>query len=240
MRSNLFITALFFVGFLSAQETATPENSESKFRIGVTGSVEYCHRFIYADDTTGVGAIFNYFRDNEIPDYGFTSGMALSYKINDNFSIEFLPRYSLNHYRTKDLIFTDVSGVQIGDGYITYSNKFISVPIGVQYHHSSSKLGFVGGAYVVPEYALGIWSRGYYNLPSTYDINDEPTKENLPELRSLMVSGMINAGIEYRTGKLSIQALPQYKIGFLKQATDVPVNRRLWSAGIEFRVLYSV
>lgn len=238
MRSILFITVLFYVGFLSAQETATPENSESKFSIGVTGSVDYCHRFIYITDTSGWG--FNYFRENEIPYYGFTSGIALSYKINKHFSIEALPRYSLNRYRTKDLIFTDVSGVQIGDGYITYSNKFISVPIGVQYHHSVSKLGFVCGAYVVPEYAMGIWSRGHYHLPPTYDIIDEPTKENLPELRSVMVSGMVNAGIEYRTGKLSFQALPQYKIGLMKQATDVPVNRRLWSAGLEFRVLYSV
>ncbi len=240
MRSILFITAIFFARFLSAQETVAPENSERKLNIGVTGSVEYCHRFIYADDTTGIGAIFNYFRDHEIPDFGFSSGIALSYKINDHFSVEALPRYSMNRYRTKDLIFIDVSGVQIGDGYITYSNKFVSVPIGVQYHRSSSKLGFVCGAYVVPEYAMGIWSRGHYNLPSTYDINDEPTKENLPELRSLMVSGMINAGVEYRTGKLSLQALPQYKIGFLKQATDVPVNRRLWSAGVEMRVLYTI
>lgn len=240
MRSNFLITVLFFTGFLSAQENASPAVTESKFSIGITGSVDYCHRFIYAGDTSGVGSIFNYFRDIEIPDYGFSSGIALSYKINDHFSVEALPRYSMNRYRTKDLIFIDQSGMQIGDGYITYSNRFISIPIGVQYHHSASKLGFVCGAYVVPEYAMGIWSRGHYNLPATYNVNEEPTKENLPELRSIMISGMINAGIEYRTGKLNLQALPQYKIGFLKQATDVPVNRRLWSAGLEFRISYAV
>jgi|GEM_PF-2037513 len=240
MRSNLFITALFFVGFLSAQETAAPENSESKLSIGVTGSADYCHRYIYAGDTSGISSVYNFFREYEIPYYGFSSGVAVSYKINDRITVEALPRYSVNRYRTKDIVFTDQSGTQIGDGFITYSNKFISIPIGVQYHHSASKLGFVGGAYVVPEYAMGVWSRGYYNLPPTFDINDEPTKENLPELRSLMMSGMINAGIEYRTGELTLQALPQYKIGFLKQATDVPVNRRLWSAGLEIRVLYSV
>jgi hypothetical protein len=238
MRYSLFLTALFFTGILSAQETASQEVFDSKLSLGFTGSLDYCHRSIYITDTSGLG--FSYFRENEIPYYGFSTGIALSYKINDRISVEALPRYSLNRYRTKDILFVDQSGTQIGDGYITYSNKFISVPIGVQYHHSASKLGFVGGAYVVPEYAMGIWSRGHYNLPPTYDINDEPTKENLPELRSLMVSGMVNAGIEYRTGKLSLQALPQYKIGFLKQAADVPVNRRLWSAGIEIRVLYSV
>lgn len=238
MRSKLFIAALFFTGILSAQENASPEISDSKLRFGVTGSLDYCHRFIYITDTSGFG--FSYFRDNEIPFFGFSTGIALSYKINEHISVEALPRYSLNRYRTTDILFTDVNGTKIGDGFISFSNKFISMPIGVQYHHSASKLGLVGSAYIVPEFAMGIWSRGHYNLPPTYDINDEPTKENLPELRSLMVSGMINAGIEYRTGKLSLQALPQYKIGFLKQATDVPVNRRLWSAGLEIRVLYTV
>lgn len=236
MRSILFIATLFFVGFLSAQEMAAPENSDSKINIGVTGSVEYCYRIGYTNDTSGFGS----FLDSEIPYYGFTTGIALSYKINEHFSVEALPRYSMNRYRWKDILFTDVNGNIIGDGFISFSNKFISVPIGVQYHHSASKLGFVCGAYIVPEYAMGIWSRGHYNLPPTYDINDEPTKENLPELRSFMLSGMVNAGLEYRLGKIVVQALPQYKIGFLKQATDVPVNRRLWSAGLEFRFLYSV
>lgn len=236
MRSILVITVLFCVGFLSAQETTAPEKSDSKLSIGVTGSVDYCYRIGYTDDTSGFGS----FLDSEIPYYGFTTGIALSYKINEHFSVEALPRYSMNRYRWKDILFTDVNGNIIGDGFVSFSNKFISVPIGVQYHHSSSRLGFVGGAYVVPEYAMGIWSRGHYNLPASYNVNEEPTKEIVPELRSIMVSGMINAGIEYRTGKLSLEALPQYKIGFLKQATDVPVNRRLWSAGLEFRILYSV
>lgn len=238
MRITLFITIFFFNGILSAQESASPVVAESKISLGFTGSLDYCHRFIYITDTSGLG--FSYFRENEIPYYGFSSGIALSYKMNDHISVEALPRYSLNRYRTKDILFTDANGNKIGDGFITYSNKFISLPIGVQYHHSAHKLGFVGAAYIVPEYAMGIWSRGHYNLPPNYDVNDEPTKENLQELRRIMVSGMVNAGIEYRTGKLSIQALPQYKIGFLKQATDVPVNRRLWSAGLEFRLLYSV
>lgn len=225
-------------GFLTAQDNAA--QPESKFSLGLAGSFDYCHRLIYADDTTGIGQVFTYFRDNEIPALGFSSGIVASYRLNEHLSIEASPRYSLNKYKTKELIFTDQNGTQIGDGYIIYSNKFISIPIGIQYHTSVNKIGFVGGASLVPEYALGIWSKGNYNLPNTFDVNDSPTKENLPELRSFMLSGMVNAGVEYRLGKIAVQALPQFKIGFMKQATDVPVNRRLWSAGLEIRVLYSV
>lgn len=238
MRYLTFFTALLLSGFLTAQDNAA--QPESKFGLGLAGSFDYCHRLIYADDTTGIGQVFTYFRDNEIPALGFSSGIIASYRLNEHLSIEASPRYSLNKYKTKQLIFTDQNGTQIGYGYITYSNRFISIPIGIQYHSSVNKIGLIGGASLVPEYALGIWSKGNYNLPNTFDVYDSPQKEILPELRSFMLSGMINAGVEYNAGKLSVQILPQYKIGFFKQATDVPVNRRLWSAGLEFRVLYSV
>jgi hypothetical protein len=241
MRLTPIIVTLLLAGKITAQEsTAGTDNSTGKLSIGVVGSADYCHRTIHAGDTAGIGSIFNYFRDTEIPFYGFSSGIAASYRINNHFSIDVTPRFSVNRYKTEDFLLTDQNGTQIGEGYITYSNRFISVPIGVQYHSSVEKLGFTGGISVVPEYALGIWSRGYFDLPDTYNINDSPTKENIKELRSFMLSGMIHAGLEYRTGKFNFQALPQLKASFLKQATDVPVNRRLWSTGLEIRILYSV
>jgi Outer membrane protein beta-barrel domain len=241
MRISPVIIAILIAGKITAQENTTAsDNSVGKLSIGVVGSTDYCYRTIHAGDTAGIGSIFNYFRDTEIPFYGFSSGIAASYRINNHFSIDVTPRFSVNRYKTEDFLFIDQNGTQIGEGYITYSNKFISVPIGIQYHSSVEKIGFTGGISVVPEYALGIWSRGYYQLPDTYDIDDSPTKENIKELRSFIFSGMIHAGLEYRTGKFNFQALPQAKLAFMKQATDVPVNRRLWSVGLELRVLYTI
>lgn len=240
MRYSFLLLMLSSILKLNGQETATAESAHPEFRIGISASYDYCDRFIYADDTAGISQVFTYFRDNEISDFGFTGGIVLNYKFNERLSVEVLPRYSVNRYRTKDFLFIDLNGNQIGDGYIRYNNKFISIPIGIQYHLSKGKLSAVSGVYAIPEYALGIWTRGYYNLPPSYNVNEGPTKENIPELRSFMLSGMVNAGVEFRTGNLSIQALPNYKIGFLKQTKDVMINRRLWSAGLEIRILYAV
>lgn len=217
-----------------------PAESSSRFRFGINVSADYCYRNLIAEDTTGIGFVYSNAKDTEIPGIGYTAGITSSYSLNDHWSIDAGLKYSLNRYRTKDFIFTDVNGEKIGDGYFAILNRFISMPIGIQYSSSPGPFSFVGGVAIVPEYALGVWTRGNYNLPDTYDYIDTYTKDENTNYRSFVVSANAHAGVQFRTGKFSTQILPNYKLCLMKQASDVQINRKLWSAGLEVRLLYSI
>lgn len=220
---------------------AQNEDPQEKFRIGVVASSDYCGRILYAEDTAGIGGIYNFYKNGERPGIGYTAGITASYQLTNTLSLTAGARYSMNRYRSEQLNFTDVNGVSIGDGYISYHNRFISVPIGIQFNTPADKfMGFTGGLAAVPELALGLWSRGHYNLPPEYDLDESFNKLSDTNLNRFMLSASANAGVFAYFGKIEIQVVATGKYGLLKQFTDVPINRSLWSAGLECRVLYPI
>lgn len=237
------VTALLIFSpyLLFSQEE--PTSTLSKFRIGISGSADYCYRTLIAEDTTGIGSWYLSRNETEIPAIGWSAGVTASYSINDRWSVDAGLKYTLNRYKSTDITFTDATGQKIGDGYFAYLNRYISIPIGI--HRSfgipeSKSVRFLTGATVIPEYALGVWTRGNYNLPPEYSNISHYSKDSNTNYNEFILSGSVEAGFEITSGKFTTQILPNVKISAMKQAKQVNINRRLWSTGAEFRVLYSI
>jgi len=220
-----------------AQESHPEE--PSKLRVGISMAGTGCYRTLYADDTVGIGWVYDFTKKNEIAGIGYNVGLTASYTLSEHLNVDAGIKYTMHRYRSVDMTFTDVNGQKIGDGYVAFLNRFVSMPIGLHYITSTGKVRFLAGASVIPEYLIGVWSRGNYNLPDSYDFVDTYSKDSFTNYNSFVVSASAEAGFSLTTGKITTEVLPNYKICLMKQANDTPINRRLWSAGLEVRVLYS-
>lgn len=239
MKKTFAISTLLFA--TSIHVFAQSEDPEQKLSIGVVTSLDYCGLTLVPHDSLANSPMLPLLRNYSEPGFGYTAGWTAQYKLSPFLYLTGGIRYSLNRYTSGDITFTDQNGNSIGSGFISYHNRFISVPIGLQIKTPANKfLGFTGGIAVVPEYALGIWTRGHYDLPPEYNFSETFTKDNISDLRQFMFSGTANAGVFMHVGDIELQLLTTGKYGFTTQAKDVPFNRRLWSAGLELRVLYTI
>ncbi|MGL4596226.1 MAG: hypothetical protein ACRCYO_01785 [Bacteroidia bacterium] len=245
---------LFFAfAFIAFAHTSNAQSDSSKIQLGISGSADYCGRFISTTNKdNSLTFIYDYLKANEIPAIGYSAGLSASipisfagrYRENKNNTIDISILYAERVYKTKKLIFTDMAGTQIGDGYFSYANKFISMPIGIhtKVHNigKSGKTSFWLGGSLIPEYFIGLWSRGHYNLPDTFDIDDNSSQDKTTEFRSFQMAASLDLGFRKNIGKFRLELNPNAKIALFKQAKNTTINRRLWSAGLEFRLLYSI
>lgn len=238
MKKVIFLLFAFSSCAVFAQESS-PEQT-SKLRLGISLSGTRCYRIFYADDTAGIGQIYTLINKNEIAGIGYNVGLTASYSLSDHLNVDAGIKYTMHRYRSVDYNFTDVNGTIIGDGYTAFLNRFISLPIGLHYTSAPGKIRFIGGATIIPEYQLGVWTRGNYNLPDTYDLVDTYSKDQTTDYNDLVVSASTEIGCAFTAGKFTTEILPNYKICLMKQANGTPINRRLWSAGLEVRILYSI
>jgi hypothetical protein len=236
---NRFAVLLLLATALNAN--AQSEDPQGKFSIGVVSSLDYCGVIWEPHDSLATSPLLPQYLNYGKTGFGFTAGITSQYKLSSLFYLTGGIRYSLNRYTSGDLTFTDGQGNTVGTGFISYHNRFISVPVGLQLKAPADKFfGFTGGIAAIPEYALGIWSRGHYDLPPEYNLNESFTKDNSRELRQFMFSGSANAGVFLHLGELELQLVATGKYGFTQQAVEAPINRRLWSTGFELRMLYTI
>ncbi len=242
------------IALLGLSNFGIAQTDSSRTALGLVGSADYCHRLLYKSNNDPINVqLYNYFSENEIPAIGYSVGLSASVPLTYGFkdgrgkkyaSLDISLLFAERVYKTRKLIFTDMAGTQIGDGYFSYANKFISMPIGIhkKVHNigKSGKTSFWLGGSIIPEYFLGLWSRGYYNLPDTFDLSEEPTQDKITNFRSFQTSVSLDLGFRKEVGKFRLELNPNAKIALLKQAKNTPINRRLWSAGLEFRLLYSI
>ncbi|HTF04810.1 MAG TPA: outer membrane beta-barrel protein, partial [Bacteroidia bacterium] len=194
-------------------------------------------------DTAGFGYVYSYINNSEIPGLGYSAGITTSYQLGQNWSLDAGVKYALNRYRTKEITFTDAQGEKIGTGYYATLNRFISIPIGIHRSFTLSghdRIGFMAGVSIIPQYSLGVWTRGNYDLPEAYDNIGSYSKDEITTYNQFTAAGSVEAGVNMCLDKICIQVLPNFTYNFMKQAQDVKINKRLWSAGLEIRVLYSI
>jgi hypothetical protein len=246
MKHFFLVVALLSLGNFSFAQT-----DSSKTAWGLAGSADYCHRLIYkSNNDPAIVQLYNYFSENEIAAIGYSAGLSASIPLTYGFkdgkgkkyaSLDISLLLAERVYESKPSQLTNINGVSIGEVYFTYANKFISLPIGIhkKIHNigKSGKTAFWLGGSIIPEYFLGLWTKSNFNIPTAIDM---VTREDMTYFRTFQASASLDMGIRKTFGKIRLELTPNAKIALLKQAKNTPINRRLWSAGLEFRLLYAI
>jgi hypothetical protein len=221
---------------MNAQDVA--EKQSSNLKVGITGSADYCSYLLYYNNEFQSVADLFY---AEKPSVGWSSGITAEYSLSSNWSVTGGLRYTEHNIVVGPITFTDASGNMIGEMKMRYHNRFIDLPIGIQYNtDAAKKLNFIANVSMTPGYALGEWVAIDFNGDVSTGFTDSHYRSDIENFNYFSLKAEVYAGIGLNFEKFQLDILPQARMNLRKVTSETSINRRYWTTGIEFRVLYNL
>lgn len=234
MKINILLVLTLFATNLMAQTGGDDGKSTDfkRFQIGVNFSPDLNYRTLQSEDN--VRWIHDNRDDNEIPMFGYTTGLNVVYNFSNMLGVETGFQYSLKGFQT---VWTDAfSPIQSNDPNIPARTRafnrfhYLDIPVKGNITVGKKKVRFIGSVgIVVNVYLASSWTGVSENQGGdrTRTVTKEPD-----DFRPVNLSPMVSAGIDYRINdKMSLRAEPTFRYGVLK-ILDTPVTGYLWNAGL--------
>lgn len=211
-------------------------SQESRFDIGILGSIGISDRMFISDGTIPDG-IKDQFSKTEKPKLGFEFGVLVEYKVSNSIGIQSGMRYVEWGYKSEkrvlDFGFPNPStGVEIQSGSI---NQYIELPMKFIYYLNSEKSRWFFNIGYFPSINL----KNYNTSKLFSDSGTEKTKEEdtSTSYRGLNLIGEIGIGWEKTLSqKLSLFINPTFKIQSFGISSNAALNRRLLFYGVSIGV----
>lgn len=239
MKKVLYLFLFLIPICLSASDSTN--TTFKRWGVGLTFSPDYCYRIITSDGSMSMNNIVTFRNENEVPQYGITSGFNVNYFFTKHFSIATGINYSNRGYRTK--YFSDfISPSGIPDPLIPtkinyiYNYNFIEMPLKINFVAGKKKLRFIASAGISANFLLFLKETRIAEYSDGRTITSYPKPQtgfNFSDLTMLLSAGSdINL-----TNKLNLRIEPTYRYSLgIKQTS--PIKEHLWSAGVNFGLYY--
>lgn len=230
---NLITSAVLLLSFSTALLSQEPKGDPLPlWKFGVTASADYCRNIKYYNNEPYAG----YLTPVENGYVGWSAGLQVTRTILPHFELTAGIRYRAHTVTSGKLMLTDGTGEDLGNIRFNYQSRYIDAPIGIQYVSSpAGRFTFIGGASIVPGYAMGGWT---YLKADAPNISNSVHKENINNFNSFSLAAEAYAGVGISFGACQLQVLPQFRYQLRPVANEAILNRRNWSTGIDFRLQY--
>ncbi|MES2397169.1 MAG: outer membrane beta-barrel protein [Bacteroidota bacterium] len=239
MKKVLFSFLLLISFGLSAQDSTN--TTLKHWAIGYTVSPDYCYRTVTSDGSASMNNIVTFRNENEVPQFGITSGFNVAYFFTKHFSIETGINYSNRGYRTK--YFSDfISPSGTPDPFIPtkinyiYNYNFIDIPLKINFVAGKKKLHFIASAGISANFLLFLKETRISEYSDGRKITSYPKPQTGFDFSDLTM--LLSAGTDINlTNKLNLRIEPtfRYSLG-IKQTS--PIKEHLWSAGLSLGFYY--
>lgn len=235
MKKTLYAFLFLFPIGLSAQDSTL--KTLKHWNIGYTVSPDYCYRIVKSDGSVTMNNIVTFRNENEVPQFGITSGFNVGYFFTKHFTIETGINYSNRGYRTK--YFSDfISPSGIPDPFIPtkinyiYNYNFIDIPLKINFVAGKKKLQFIASAGISTNFLLFLKETRIAEYSDGRKITSYPKPQTGFDFSDLTI--LLSAGTDINlTNKLNLRIEPTYRYSLgIKQTS--PIKEHLWSAGLNF------
>lgn len=240
MRKTLIVFALLLPVLNCSAQTETTTNS--RFQFGLSGSIDYsCFIVDYGNGQQDVNtSIFG-----ERPGTGWSTGISCAYNLNQNWSLAGGLRFTEHIVKHGPVTFftNDQQNPQpIGQFTLLYRNRFIDMPIGIQYNTSREKnIFFIGNVSLSPGYVPGTWHEAQFDQDAeTAGFKNSIVKYEDAYLNRFSLKAEAYVGIGVNFGPVEVQVLAQGRYNLLQSHHETPFNRRYFSSGLEIRLFYRI
>jgi hypothetical protein len=248
----LLVTIATYCLTVSAQDNTnmTPSNNKRLF-LSANFSSDLCYRSINTNDTSSlIASIVKDRNANEVIKFGFTTGLNISYFINDNFAIELGCQFSDKGYNRK---WTDaLLGGHIDPRYgfdndttnvikkmkINYHIYYIDIPLTAKYFIGHKKIRLITG--------LGFTTNIYLNEINTGVLKyangdkDRQSGSSYFDYKKIDLSPFASIGVTYKmSDKMMLAFEPTFRYGILK-IIDTPITGNLWNCGLNLSYYYKI
>lgn len=234
MKEWLFLQ-LLLVSFAAFGQENKSENTTGKmkgFQIGINFSPDVCYRTLYNKSKDISGAeILKERNENELPKFGFTTGVNVSYTIKKYVGIEAGIQYSNKGYQDKilELIFPQpapdlpLKSKRIDDFH------YLDIPIKANFFIGNKKVRFISSVGITTNILL----KATYTSIYYYTNRIERQKHvSIHEFEKVNLSPTVSVGIDYKiNNKMSLRIEPTFRYGVL-QIINTPLTAYLYSGGI--------
>lgn len=240
-----FCSLLIFMNIISHSgfgiETKDTLKLNKELFIGINFSPDYCFRTL----TNGLGpfgdSIIKFRNNYEIPKFGYTFGLNLSYKINNHFYFETGLQYSNKGYQTKlyHVDWVTQQPERLPDKMqFFYNDIYLDIPAIVNYVLINKRFQWLIGFGITANlFIRETQNTTYEYLDGTIDkffqVNQSP-------FGSIALSAVVSTGLSYKINeKMKIQMEPTFRYG-LPGMTTSPISASLWSAGLNISYFYKI
>lgn len=233
-KTNGFL--LVFV--LSTTCLLAQDSTSARLKIGVNTSSDYCSYLLYINnERQQPGEMFL----TEEPSLGWSVGLMASFGLNRNMTVTGGLRYTDHSMSSGPYALYDINRNEVGTLKLTYHTRYIDAPIGIQFNTNQEKrVFFIANAAIAPGVALGEWNEVDFEGEDTLGIRSNTSQSTPADFNFFSVKGELYTGLGVNVGRYQIQCLPQFRYCLFKAVSESFINRRYWSTGLEFRVLYTI
>ena len=204
--------------------------------MGISFSPEYCYRILKPQEDV---KWISEGRDSlEIGKFGYTSGLALEYKINEKLHIATGIYFTDGGERTKKY---SIENVPYGQESIKYSYnnhyQYLSVPLKINYFFIKKKFDF----YLTGGLFFNVFLNEITVFTTHYAKNNNKVIENTNSGFSKLNFGLIAGfGMNYQINPKSTFVIePNYRRS-ISSIVDAPVKSYLYSLGVNIGVLFKI
>jgi hypothetical protein len=248
----LIVTLATYCLTTTAQENANITSSNTKrLFLSANFSSDMCYRSINTTDTSFIIEYIENDRNaNEVVKFGYTTGLNISYFINDNFTLELGCQYSDKGYNRKwsDLIFGSLIDPRYGFEYdstnlpkevkINYHDYYIDIPLTAKYFIGNSKIRFMTSLGFTTNIFIKEINTGVLKY-SNGDI-DRHRGSGYSDYKKINLSPFLSIGVSYKmSDKMMLAFEPTFRYGVLK-IIDAPITGYLWNCGLNINYYYKI
>ncbi len=224
---------LLTTSFLVAQDSTS-----TRLKIGLNASSDYCSYLLYVNnEQQDFGDMFF----TEEPSLGWSVGAMASLGLSKNFTVTGGLRYTDHSMANGPHTLYDSNRNKLGTYTFTYHTRYIDVPMGLQFNTNQDKrMFFIANATIAPGVALGEWNEVDFEGEDTLGIRSSTSNATPDKFNFFSAKAELYTGLGVNVGRYQIQVLPQFRYALFKATSESYINRRYWSTGLEFRVLYTI
>jgi len=255
---HLFLIAASIISItLYGQDTLKEKSTTADFKrllIGVNVSPDYCYRSLQNNNGSSTSSnIIDLRNKNEGPKFGYTAGLNVCYNISKLLGIEAGLQYSnkgfMNSLKNSELNFGDPiaprNGIVYPNGGITilipskfiYNYIYLDIPVRAIFSFGRRRIQFLASAGLTTNILLKATQTNIFE--NVNGSNKRETNDQIYNFKSLNISPLISAGIDYRiSNKINLRIEPTIRYGILK-IIDTPVTAHLWNAGLNISCYYT-
>lgn len=234
MKEWLFLQ-LLLVSFAAFGQENKSENTTGKmkgFQIGINFSPDVCYRTLYNKSKDISGAeILKERNENELPKFGFTTGVNVSYTIKKYVGIEAGIQYSNKGYQDKilELIFPQPApDLPIKSRRID-NFHYLDIPIKANFFIGNKKVRFISSVGITTNILLKATITSIYYYTNR---KERGTNVYSYDFERVNLSPTVSVGIDYKiNNKMNLRIEPTFRYGVL-QIINTPLTAYLYSGGI--------
>lgn len=241
---KLLITSLLVIPLIVLGQN--PDTIKTKrIAIGLTFSPDYCYHVFKSASTSSQVVVREVWNEEEIPKFGFTSGINVAFRISKTIALETGVLYAGKGYKTKeiDLASLNVNWQTNGPNFATKIRfishfHYIDIPIRINYYLFVQKLKFYITAGVSPNIFLGERGTSIITYRDGSVISSSGT--SLADYKRINLVAFAGFGFSWDlTSNFYLKTEPLFRRS-VTSINDAPSNNYLYSPGLNTGIYYKL